>query len=142
MPTFEELLAASLGGVNASFQRTVAELHEEIAKASQVIARLSDGKAELMLNKRLETESSVCYEMYLKTVPNAVDLGVAFWIDTKGYPIRTASLAQLHRPVDRAQARELTSREDVRTLLDELASNPDSPLVIKLAFFLRTQAAK
>jgi hypothetical protein len=124
MSDFQTALLETLKGVNKAFQAADADLHEEVATASKAVANVTDGKAILELVVFDEHEAGVVYNLTLTAGEQKLPL-VSFEIPRKGYPVKGP--------------RPIPNREELARTFADMATNPDSPLVTKLAFLLRRQ---
>ena len=123
MSNFQTVLQETLKGINKAFQVADADLHEEVAVASKAVANVTDGKGALELVVIGEDESGLSYNLMLTTEEKKLQLG-SFHVPRKGYPIITSHGA-------------IPARQELAGLFANMATNPDSPLVTKLAFLLR-----
>ena len=136
MPSFEELLRASLQGVNVRSEAADRDLHKEVASAAQVIEKITGGKATLRLDAVHEGEPHV-YALLLGQEGSFEEI-LGFKLDARGYPIRAQPRAVWLLEQDAGDSgKTIGNKEELGKLFAEMASNPDSPLVVKLAFLMR-----
>ncbi len=141
MPNFEEALKSSLLGVNEKFRHADADLHEEVNGASMVIEKLTDGKIRLTLSRRKEDSEGVFYVLRIEPGNKYGEEVGGIKVSSSGYPLGVAARAT-DVTADENYLFCLKDRPAIGKYFAELASNPDSPLVKKLAFLLRCEATK
>ena len=137
MASFEEMLKASLAGVNAQVDAADTDLHQEVASAAEGVERITGGKVSLFLRRARDAASEVIYGLVLgKTRSDREIMG--FRLGPTGYPITAAPNSSYFKEETASHLqRVLGNRDELRKVFSELASDPGSPLVIALAFFLR-----
>src|SRR5436190_1726482 len=134
MPTFEEALRASLEGVDRGFRSAEADLRQQVNSASQVVAKLTGQRAYLELLKEDERPSGTFFTLRLVFNKRYYEVA-AFQILAKGYPIRGGrSVSSL---VEGAYETNLLDRPGLEEYFVNMASNPESPLVLRIALLLR-----
>ncbi len=127
MSTFEEALKTSLLGVNEAFKLADADLHQEVAAASQALAQLSGGIAVLELITLFENAQGIAYNLTVKSGGSNILHVAQLLVPAKGYPVT------LQQP----PGKHLKTRQEIGAFLAEMAANPDSPLIQHLAFLMR-----
>jgi hypothetical protein len=133
MPSFEEALKNTLLGINKGFEIADADLHQEVASAALALGRLTDGALVLALAPHQESDKGIEYRLLLTGENYEVTLGF-FLVGSIGYPIRYAgNQGGLNMGGEPAAS----DRTALASFFSSMASNPDSPLVRHLAFFLR-----
>ena len=170
MSDFEKALQAILQDVSEECQRANADLHQEVAAASESLSRLTGGAARLVLSAEEETNSETVYSLILEilrpkaTATSGVPGGTTTpvrsgeglpWdvIEMRGLPEggtapTTYELAKLHvsssgYPINSANNTiSMQNRKDIAAFLTDLANRKDSPLVLYLRFHFRRQAQK
>lgn len=140
MPSFEEQLVTTLSGLNKRFEQASTDLHDEISNAAQSIKKISNGEVDLVLDRSFETEQFVIYSLLLRKAESSHSLSIGFLIDTRGYPIKTGPDSTLRDDASRPNVEKLKDQKALQEFVMRLASNPDSPLVVKLAFLLRKKS--
>jgi hypothetical protein len=136
--SLEELLRSSLEGVNRTFQEADQALHAEIATANDALSKISGGSIELKLHPAHEDDSGVVYILNVQAKKAAVGNLGYFGVGQKGYPIVVGSSLP---PVALGQGLRINDRTALQAHFHEMASNPDSPLVQKVAFLMRKKQA-
>jgi hypothetical protein len=136
--SFEELLRASLEGVNARFTVAEDDLIREAAEAAQGVERLTDGKATLTLQRIDETPKGVFYGLLLGPRGAGREI-MAFRLHPAGYPIMVAGNSA---DIPERSWRQIDDRSKLSGLFSELASAPGSPVVVGVAYLLRRKSRK
>jgi hypothetical protein len=138
MPTFEEMLKAALSGYEANNRAADLDLHHQVAEAAKAVEAISDGRASLSLVRQKETENHTVYSLVLtnEQIHSQQEL-MAFRVSARGYPIDVAPGAELLLKGPSSEAEQVNDRDQLETLFADLASNPDSSLVVTLAYILR-----
>jgi hypothetical protein len=125
MTSFEESLKAAIQGINSNLEVVENDLHEVVTEAASGIQHVSKGRAQLALSKMAETPDFVQYVLQLVSkVTQPVQL-LQFNISRKGYPI-TGS-----------HGLNIQNKEELKKVIADMGTNPDSPLVVHLAYILR-----
>lgn len=136
MTTFEELLKATLHGVNSNFEGVDQELREVIADASNGVEKVTNGGARLYLEKISENAEGVIYSVFLHIAESKRPTELmGIMVSATGYPIRIASGANFL--LSGASLGQLADKNALRSYFAEMAKNPNSPLVVHLAFHFR-----
>jgi hypothetical protein len=108
-------------------------LHAEVASASDALSKISAGAIQVTLAPHIEAEDGVTYRLHVET-NNAVATHLGFFrVSQKGYPILFSQIdgSLVH------QAQEFSDRTKLKTFFYDMASNPDSPLIQKVAYLMR-----
>jgi hypothetical protein len=124
MTSFEESLKAAIQGINASLEVVETDLHEVVTEAANGIQQVTNGVAQLVLVKTGESAEHVSYILQLVSTGNQPVQLLALTLTRRGYPIHTHS-----GPIQ--------DKEGLKKIIAEMGTNPDSPLVVNLAFLLR-----
>jgi hypothetical protein len=135
--SLEELFRSSLEGVNRAFLEADAALHAEVASASDALSKISEGAIQVKLDLQTEDEDGVTYGLYLdkkKASTLRVRLGF-FRVSQKGYPM-LFSQSTLSFERDPA-VQQIPDFQKLKAFFHDMASNPDSPLVQKVAYLMR-----
>ncbi len=133
MSEFEKNLKAMLQGANEEFRQANADLHQEVAAASESVSRLTGGTARLTLKTSRESPVETTYDLWLETSPPiGYQLGT-IRVPSTGYPI-VANMNLGDIP--------LADRNAITTFFADMASRKDSALVLYLAFLSRRQLQK
>jgi hypothetical protein len=138
MIDFEQALKEVILGKNEKFLVADSDLHTEVAAASQALGRISKGKASLVLEPVQESEEGITYRLMLTAKDYADEVG-AFTVPSDGYPIIAVPTVQPYH-AEQEKKNPLNNKEALRGYFVSMASNPDSPLVMKLAFVIRRKA--
>jgi hypothetical protein len=139
MSTFEDLLRKALLGANSKLDAAETDLVEAVQKASAGIEQVTDGKLKLSLVREDETPSAVVFRLDLQG-PRFQNGILGFRLPRDGYPITVAADSTLLRNAKGgAEGRKIDNRDGLADLFNEMAANTDSPLVVGIAYFLRTQ---
>jgi hypothetical protein len=128
MPTLEELLRTSLKGANEKFHQANEALHAAVVEATKAVEAVTGGKANLRLQKGGEDESSVRYELHVRTGDQARALGT-FIVTKQGSIHRQGGVS--------TDTEQFDSPEQLSAFFQKLASDPNSRLVAFLAYILR-----
>ncbi len=149
MSDFEKALQTALQGVNEELRGASADLHQEVAAASESVSRLTNGAARLVLRHEQETPAETVYLLLLEihhtiaSGPSGNDSETeashqyalaTLHVPCTGYPISTGSDQNGGGTCAKIQDRKAISK-----FLTDLASRRDSPLVLYLNFHLRRQ---
>jgi hypothetical protein len=134
MSEFEKNLRAMLEGENEEYRQANADLHQEVAAASDVVAKVATG-ARLTLKPVEETPMGTTYMLTLETTsPNQMEYELGtFRVHSNGYPISAGASKD---------GVQLDDRTAIATYLAQMAGSKDSPLVQYLAFLTRRQLQK
>ena len=129
MADFQAALQATLLGVNQAFASADADLHQEVVSASKAVATITNGIASLQLQPTRESEAGIQYALVLSA--NGEDAPLFYFtVPTQGYPIYTSATPTV-------AGEPLQNRQGLSDVFAQMAANPDSPLVRRLAFLLR-----
>ena len=129
MLTFEEMLAQHIQGMNSRFQQADQDLHQVVAEAAKSISRISNGNTSIQLATLNESTDGIMYNLQFVGKGSTINL-CSFQVKATGYPIAVPGAGV-------GSAKTMTNRGEIESFLNELASNPDSPLVRQLAFTVR-----
>ncbi len=135
MSEFEKALQTTLQGMSEGFRQASADLHQEVAAASESISRLTGGDVCLTLVPVDESPTMTTYRLILEVMQptlsgHSYDI-VSFRVPANGYPISTGD-----------GTRSMQDRKAIADFLTDMASRRDSPLVLYLAFLSRGQMQK
>ena len=133
MTDFSERLKRSLTGVNAAFDAADADLHAVIAEAARGVQENTNGKATLALDVKKDDDRGTVYALVLDTRDDKQEL-VRITVQRGGYPILFTS-----ESLESSRGVKVTNRTELEEEVTAMASNPDSPLVVKLAFLMRKE---
>ena len=152
MSDFEKALQTALQGVNEELRNASADLHQEVAAASESVSRLTNGAARLVLRHEQETPAETTYLLLLEipqpkaSVPSSNDSGIS---SPNQYPLATLRMPCTGYPITTGvdqngggHGSKIQDRKEITQFLTELASRRDSPLVLYLNFHLRRQRQK
>jgi hypothetical protein len=133
--SLEEMLRSSLEGVNRAFQEADKALHAEVSSTNIALAKISGGTLQVKLHLFREDEEGLSYRFLLETnKARGVPLG-AFRVSLKGFPILFGQdLASVERG-DYSEA--IGDSSQLMAFFHNMASNPDSPLIQKVAYLMR-----
>jgi hypothetical protein len=134
MSTFEEALRASVQGVDQGFRRAESDLREETAIASEAVLALTAQQAWLELVKFVERPTDTSFDLRLRFSKTYFQVG-GFLLNSKGYPIRAGRTVELIASGEFEAV--LRNREELHTYFIGIASNPDSPLVLRMVLLTR-----
>jgi len=131
--TFEEALKSTLQNINTSFDEADGDLHRVVASVSKALGDVT--KILLVaLNKVGENEEGTSYQLILTGPEVATNVVAGFFVPAKGYPIkcqtRTGALS------DETYCKD---KQELEKYFAAMASNPDSPLVTRSAFLMRSK---
>lgn len=132
--SLEDLLRSSIESVTKAFQEADLALHGEVANLSNAISRISNGTVTVGLEPVTEEESEVIY--HLSVFGNGRrEYLASFGVTPKGYPITYGQWWE--RQDGWVNPSELKDLSMLQACFQKMASNPDSPLVQKVAFLMR-----
>jgi hypothetical protein len=135
MSEFEKNLTAMLQGANDEYRQASADLHQEVAAASESVSRLTLGNARLTLKPAGESPAETAYALWLETLPpdpGGYNLGT-IRVPSTGYPLSASTnLGQV----------ELADRRSITTFFENMAGRKDSALVLYMAFVARRRLQK
>jgi hypothetical protein len=138
MPNFEDALRANLLGMNAKLEAVDNDLHQEVAFASEGVKRVTSGKLQLLLEPLSENDEGIRYNLLLCDETHDYSDSVAtFEVRVNGYPIRAAPGSRYHQVIFLGKWTEINDRKGLADYFSQMASNPDSALVQKIAFLIR-----
>jgi hypothetical protein len=123
MTDFQKALETTIHGLNTAFKTADADLHEVVASAGLAVTRITDGKGTLQLVPKSEDEADIRYQLVLSDSENELSLYEVI-VSTRGYPLQIGHF-------------RIANKQELSRVFEEMASNPDSPLVRKLAFWIR-----
>ncbi|AWM39520.1 hypothetical protein GobsT_21430 [Gemmata obscuriglobus] len=133
MPTLEDLLRASLQETEEDVNEASNALHTsavEIAKATEAVTK-NQATVRLKVMTGDETETRYNLDVTRNGAPQGRTVA-CFGVPKKGFPITQYA----NWTEDRVTA-QFSSKEELAAFFQQLASNPDSPLVGYLSFLLR-----
>jgi hypothetical protein len=134
MSTFEESLKKAVIGLSESYETAEKDLFEETTIASESVERVTGGRAVLALRKGKATPEQTQYTLYVMGGHQMSEIAT-FAISASGYPIKVVSeRVMLSIAVYDAV---LENRKDIEKYYDQLASSPDSRLILRIAFLSR-----
>ncbi|HYR77132.1 MAG TPA: hypothetical protein VEM96_14965 [Pyrinomonadaceae bacterium] len=139
MSAFEDLLKKAVLGLGESFESAKKDLFEETTALSESVERVTAGKGVLALRKTSENPEQTQYTLYV-TGAHQVSEITTFFLSAKGYPIKVASEAVM-ATIDFFDT-ILSNREDIRKYYNQLASEANSRLVLRIAFLIRKDQPK
>jgi hypothetical protein len=125
MTSFTENLQATLEGVNARFQEAEHDLHEVVAEASLGIQAVTQGTEKVVLIKLREGTDAVNYTVRLETDGQQKADLLSYTLSRRGYPMNVPFIGVIQ------------NKQELKKVFDEMATNPDSSLIVNLAFFMR-----
>ncbi len=132
--SLEEVLRSSLEGVNREFQEADKALHAEVTTTSDALSKITNGGVQANISLAVEQENGVVYSFYVQAKAFRIQIG-AFRVTVKGFPI---IFGQDPDSIARGQnLAEFRDRSQLREFFQNMASNPDSPLVQKTAYLMR-----
>ena len=137
MANFEELFRKTVLGLGKAYEIAQNDLFEEIDAASRSIEKISGGVARITLKKVYEDSTRVVITAHINMEKKITNFAT-FSLSPNGYPIGVAA--------DAFDAKRdefeiiLDNREDIKNYLKEAASNPDSRLVLQVAFAMRQKS--
>jgi len=136
--SLEEMLRSSLEGVNRAFQEADKALHSEVSSTNDALAKISGGVVQAKLDLFREDEDGLSYRFLLeagrgRTVP----LG-AFRVSLKGFPILFGPDVTSVERGDFLEA--IGDPSQLMAFFHKMASNPDSPLIQKVAYLMRKKS--
>jgi len=143
MVDFEKLLRESLAGGTKAFEQADADLHDIVIEASQALSRVSQGAADLVLRTLVENLGGVIYGLVIReTGARSSGDAVEFYqVPPGGYPIRTGGFTDIESDSPEFHPRlALENKAELQQHFAEMMANPDSPLVVIVAFFMRRQS--
>jgi len=139
MVDFEKLLAAALDRTNEGIVRTGEDLHELIARASEALGKVSDGRLRLRLSESDIRRDGTLYRLYM-VIGTASPLTpetrflYELLVPIAGYPIRP--LLGSSRGAEQ-YGDDISDRAALEQFLADLFSSPESPFVLTLAWLRR-----
>jgi hypothetical protein len=133
MPTLEELLRTSLKGTNEKFDQANRALHAAVVEAAKAVEAVTNGKATLQLDEVRNDDAQTRYALGVVSKGTGEARTVTYLAVTRrGFPISR------HHDSDTSYPQEsFDTPEKLSLYLQKLASDPDSPLVAYLAYFVR-----
>lgn len=132
MSEFDDALAVTLDGINDGFNQARADLNEIVAQVSEAISRKAgDPNLGLSLQERYHYESEAEYFLAFKSRADGL-LG-AYHIPTSGYPIGFG----IGSGANFSPAGSIADKQQLKEHFQEMLTNRDSPLIVKLAYYLR-----
>lgn len=136
--SFEEALKASVQGVDQGFRAAVADLQREVGNASDAVSKLTGQRARLELKKNDERPSGTYFDMCMSFYKTYYDVS-AFFVSANGYPIRAGRSVMLLAGGE--YEIEIADAQELHKYFVDMASNPDSPLVLRIVLLLRERTA-
>jgi hypothetical protein len=125
MPNYEEALRNALTALHGDFERADTDLHQEVAAAARALQSITQGIVTLKLVKLDEGETGRRYKLVVSG--RAVDADIeVFHVPPRGYPITVSGVAL-----------RCKDKQALAEYFSQLASNPDSKLVIQAAYIMR-----
>ncbi len=137
--TLEDLLRSSIEGVNREFEEADRALHDEVTSAGQALGKISGGDLLLRLDLAAEDQDNIVYRFFVNSKRSGgANLG-AFLVGLKGFPIFFGEdVESVQRAVRSGLvAGKIANHAELRAFFHKMASNPDSPLVQKVAYLMR-----
>jgi hypothetical protein len=136
MTTFEEALKASVLGVEEGFRGAEADLRREVNTANEAVSRLTNQRAVLDLRKADERPSGTYFEMRMVfSQAKSYYEVAAFFLTSRGYPLKAGRSVSLL--CEGEYEIEIPDAQELKKYFVTMASNPDSPLVLRIALLLR-----
>jgi len=136
--SLEELLRSSLEGVNREFQEADQALHSEVVRTSDALSKITEGVVQVKLGLISEDENGIIYSFSIDAKKSNHALLGVFLVSVKGFPIMFGPDAKLvKRGEDSVTIRDLSQ---LRDFFHNMASNPDSPLIQKVAYVMRKKS--
>jgi hypothetical protein len=138
--SFEEALKTSVLGVDQGFRDAVTDLRQEVSAASAAVSKLTNQQASLELRKNDEQPLGTYFDMRMNFSPvnsnsrRYYDVS-AFFISAKGYPIKAGCSVSVLAGGE--YEIEIPDVSQLKKYFVDMASNPDSSLVLRLALLLR-----
>jgi hypothetical protein len=136
MSDYEELLRASLSGPTEAYKVANSDLNEVVVAVSSALQKVTGLPVKLELRRRSEEVEGTVYNLTLAGGKNPDSL-VTFIVPAKGYPIRVG--ATMTARGELVTPRVLADKEALESYFAELSTNPDSALVVRMSFLLRTR---
>jgi len=137
MPKFDDLLMATLKGVNQSHEAAVHALRQTVGALAQAVARVAGGRPiELALYTREESTEGTVYSLSLQYGKERLHIE-DIRVPVAGYPIAVGQYVGTFQ--------EFTGRiwlqenADIEMHFEEMLRNPSSPLIVKLAYLVRKE---
>lgn len=132
--SLEEKLKSTLEGLNRGFFEADEDLHRQVFAANEAIDKITNRKVTLKLERHIEEDNGVGYHFRIQSGDMSSSVGY-FYVSTRGYPIFYARNDHAFR--NKAAVTSLNDRTALSDLFSDLATNPDSPLIQSVAFFMR-----
>jgi hypothetical protein len=136
MSTFEESLKKTVLGIGQEYSRTVRDLVEETNSVSDSVHRVTNGLAQLLLKTDFTVTTGTYFSLNVKDTKTFSEVG-AFFVKSNGYPVKVAS--SVIEAKGGIWETELYSRADIRKYFEDLASNSESRLTLRVAFLIRQE---
>jgi hypothetical protein len=136
MSDFVNMFKASLGKASQAFLSADKDLHDVITRAAEALLKVTNGAADMALGKINEGVDGVSYALSVQTEIDSFEVG-GYFVSSKGYPVRYGSieLGDFERVIKPSQV--FANKDEIERHLESLVSNPDSPLIVRLAYMLR-----
>ena len=134
MSSFEEALTVSVQGVDQGFRAAESDLRREVSTASDAVSKLTNQRARLELRKNYQRPSGTYFDMPMLFSKSNFDIA-AFFISANGYPIRAGGSVRVLAGGE--YEIEIPDAKALNKYFVDMASNPDSPLVLRMVLLLR-----
>jgi hypothetical protein len=135
MADFESLLKQSLSGATDAYQAALLDLNEEVAQLGQAVSNVTHLPYSLKLERISERFDGTAFDLCMGSEQDKFSV-CAFFLPSRGYPISVGVTVTPHGVLGGA-IKPLNNKGELTQFLSDLVSNPDSPLVLRIAFFLR-----
>jgi hypothetical protein len=139
MPGFTEVLRNTVSGMNESFQDARRDLNQIVSEVSASVAEIlgrSDARLELV---KAGDVPEVSYNLSLVVGDQSIPLGT-YSLSASGYPIAQLSHVNASWPSMAVHARRTFKQcSELENHFREMLADPNSPLVVHLAFLLRSE---
>lgn len=135
MVDFEKLLTESLARTHEKYVEAMRDLREVVGRASAALERHSQGKLRLALREEsIHATGTVCVLVLVRVDPSPPDTRrvVELHVPNSGYPLRAI-------PVGDEEDHDIADRAGLEAELAELFSNPQSPVLLTLAWLRRQE---
>jgi hypothetical protein len=135
MPTFEEALRNNIKGPPEAYRVADFDLHQEVLQASDATARVTDNAYRLSIVRVGSPTDGAAYVLVLEDTRSLRTTPIdAFLVPMRGYPV--FAVGHGGEQIDFRNGASLKDREAIHDYFNELAANPDSELVTRLAMQL------